>query len=196
MSKRISPAQMRELADRYGIAYAAVRAIIDVEASGQGFINDDTLPKILYEPHVMYKLLTQRGKVSIRNDLMKAHPRLCYPRWGTHRYGPVSEQHIRLGHAASFDRDCALESCSWGMGQVMGYHWKSLGYESLQAFINAMYKDEASQVDAMLRFIKVNGLLVHLKTRNWAAFAKGYNGAGYIKNQYHTKLAKAYAKYA
>lgn len=196
MSKRISPAQMRELADRYGIAYAAVRAIIDVEASGQGFINDDTLPKILYEPHVMYKLLTQRGKVSIRNDLMKAHPRLCYPRWGTHRYGPVAEQHIRLGHAASFDRDCALESCSWGMGQVMGYHWKSLGYESLQAFINAMYKDEASQVDAMLRFIKVNGLLTHLKTRNWAAFAKGYNGAGYIKNQYHTKLAKAYAKYA
>lgn len=59
-----------------------------------------------------------------------------------------------------------------------------------------MYKDEASQVDAMLRFIKVNGLLTHLKTRNWAAFAKGYNGAGYIKNQYHTKLAKAYAKYA
>ena len=77
----------------------------------------------------------------------------------------------------------------------MGFHWKSLGYESLQAFINDMYESEAKQLEAMIRFIKVNGLLLALKNKDWVKFARGYNGSGYAKNKYHIKLANAYAKY-
>ena len=50
-----------------------------------------------------------------------------------------------------------------------GYHWYALGYESLQAFINAMYKDETSQLEAMCRYIKVNGLINALKNKDWKA---------------------------
>lgn len=78
----------------------------------------------------------------------------------------------------------------------MGYHWKSLGYESLQAFINAMYKDEASQLDAMCRYIRINGLIPFLQNKDWAGFAKRYNGIGYKKNAYDVKLAQAYQKFA
>ena len=193
MSKFISDEQIKELAQSYGIEYAALKAVIEVEASGRGFLNG--LPKILYEPHIMYRLLTQKRYITIRNTMMKEKPQLCYPKWGTYRYGLSSSQHGRLEQAAKYNRETALESCSWGMGQVMGFHWKALGYPSVQAFVNAMYKDEASQVDAMLRFIKTNHLIKPLKERNWAAFARGYNGAGYAKNQYHTKLARAYNKY-
>lgn len=191
--KTLTNEQIKDLANKHGIEYAGLKAVVEVEASGKGFIGD--VPKILYEPHIMYRLLTKKNYITIRNNLMKAHPNLCYPRWGTYRYGAESIQHKRLEIASQFNRDTALESCSWGLGQVMGFHWKSLGYESLQAFINDMYESEAKQLEAMIRFIKVNGLLLALKNKDWVKFARGYNGSGYAKNKYHIKLANAYAKY-
>lgn len=191
--KTLTNEQIKDLANKHGIEYAGLKAVVEVEASGKGFIGD--VPKILYEPHIMHRLLTKKNYITIRNNLMKAHPNLCYPRWGTYKYGAESIQHSRLEIASQFNRDTALESCSWGLGQVMGYHWKSLGYESLQAFINDMYESEAKQLEAMIRFIKVNGLLLALKNKDWVKFARGYNGSGYAKNKYHIKLANAYAKY-
>lgn len=191
--KTLTNEQIKDLANKHGIEYAGLKAVVEVEASGKGFIGD--VPKILYEPHIMHKLLTKKNYITIRNNLMKAHPNLCYPRWGTYKYGAESIQHRRLEIASQFNRDTALESCSWGLGQVMGFHWKSLGYESLQAFINDMYESEAKQLEAMIRFIKVNGLLLALKNKDWVKFARGYNGSGYAKNKYHIKLANAYAKY-
>ena len=191
--KTLTNEQIKDLANKHGIEYASLKAVVEVEASGKGFIGD--VPKILYEPHIMHRLLTKKNYITIRNNLMKAHPNLCYPRWGTYKYGAESIQHKRLEIASQFNRDTALESCSWGLGQVMGFHWKSLGYESLQAFINDMYESEAKQLEAMIRFIKVNGLLLALKDKDWVKFARGYNGSGYAKNKYHIKLANAYNKY-
>lgn len=191
--KTLTNEQIKDLANKHGIEYAGLKAVVEVEASGKGFIGD--VPKILYEPHIMHRLLTKKNYITIRNNLMKAHPNLCYPRWGTYKYGAESIQHRRLEIASQFNRDTALESCSWGLGQVMGFHWKSLGYESLQAFINDMYESEAKQLEAMIRFIKVNSLLLALKNKDWVKFARGYNGSGYAKNKYHIKLANAYAKY-
>ena len=191
--KTLTNEQIKDLANKHGIEYAGLKAVVEVEASGKGFIGD--VPKILYEPHIMHRLLTKKNYITIRNNLMEAHPNLCYPRWGTYKYGAESIQHRRLEIASQFNRDTALESCSWGLGQVMGFHWKSLGYESLQAFINDMYESEAKQLEAMIRFIKVNGLLLALKNKDWVKFARGYNGSGYAKNKYHIKLANAYAKY-
>ena len=191
--KTLTNEQIKDLANKHGIEYAGLKAVVEVEASGKGFIGD--VPKILYEPHIMHRLLTKKNYITIRNNLMKAHPNLCYPRWGTYKYGAESIQHRRLEIASQFNRDTALESCSWGLGQVMGFHWKALGYESLQSFINDMYESEAKQLEAMIRFIKVNGLLLALKNKDWVKFARGYNGSGYAKNKYHIKLANAYAKY-
>lgn len=191
--KTLTNEQIKDLANKHDIEYAGLKAVVEVEASGKGFIGD--VPKILYEPHIMHRLLTKKNYITIRNNLMKAHPNLCYPRWGTYKYGAESIQHKRLEVASQFNRDTALESCSWGLGQVMGFHWKSLGYESLQAFINDMYESEAKQLEAMIRFIKVNGLLLALKNKDWVKFARGYNGSGYAKNKYHIKLANAYAKF-
>lgn len=191
--KKLTNEQIKQLAIQHGIEYACLKAVVEVEASGDGFIGE--LPKILYEPHIMHRLLTKKNYITIRNNLMKAHPNLCYPRWGTYKYGAESIQHKRFEIASQFNHDTALESCSWGLGQVMGFHWKSLGYESLQAFINDMYESEAKQLEAMIRFIKVNGLLLALKNKDWVKFAKGYNGSGYAKNKYHIKLANAYNKY-
>lgn len=200
MNKKLTDAQIRQIASDNGLEFAMLKAVVEVEAGGSGFILDEKskalVPKILFEPHVFYRLLGNKKLIGIRNDCMAKQPKLCYAKWGTYPYGKTHEQHGRLAVASTFHRETALESCSWGMGQVMGHHWQSLGYASLQDFINAMYQDEMSQIDCMVRFIKKNGLLPKLQKKDWKGFAKGYNGAGYAKNAYDVKLANAYRQYA
>ena len=193
MSKKLTDAQIAAQAKALGIEIASLRAVIEVECKGSGF-NADGTPVILFERHVMRQRLIANNRDLDLAIMLKERPDLCNKLIGA--YGLYSAQHGRLNAAAQYHRDSALESASWGIGQVMGYHWKALGYPSLQAFINAMYKDEASQLDAMCRYIKVNNLVNALKNKDWKAFAKGYNGQSYAKNSYDIKLANAYKKWS
>lgn len=193
MSKKLTDAQIGAQAKALGVEAAALKAVHEVECRGSGFNSDDT-PVILFERHVMRQRLIANGQSKTADVMMAKRPDLCSTSAGG--YGLYSVQHGRLAAATEYHRESALESVSWGLGQVMGYHWKSLGYKSLQAFVNAMYQDEASQLDAMCRYIKVNGLINALKNKDWKAFALGYNGKGYAKNSYDTKLANAYKKWA
>jgi hypothetical protein len=191
--KKLTEDQIQSQAKALGIEAAALKAVIEVECKGSGF-NADNTPVILFERHVMRQRLIANDQSKIADQMMIKRPDLCSKSTGG--YGLYSAQHGRLNAAAQYHRASALESASWGIGQVMGYHWKALGYESLQSFINAMYKDEASQLDVMCRYIKVNGLVNALKNKDWKAFARGYNGSGYAKNNYDVKLANAYIKWS
>ena len=193
MSKKLTEAQIAAQAKALVIEVAALRAVIEVECKGSGFSADGT-PVILFERHVFRQRLIANGKAVVADKAMRERPDLCSKSTGA--YGLYSAQHGRLNAAAQYHRDSALESASWGIGQVMGYHWKSLGYPSLQAFINAMYKDEASQLDAMCRYIRVNNLVNALKNKDWKSFARGYNGTAYAKNSYDVKLGNAYKKWS
>lgn len=194
-NKKLTLAQIQTCADSIGVERAALQAVISVETSGSGFYSDGK-PVILFEPHIFYRLLTQKGLTKTRDTVMQNRPDLCYPKWGSRKYGSSSIQPDRLNAASQYHRESALEACSWGLGQIMGYHWRNLGYPSLQAFVNAMYRDEASQLDAMCRFIKTNKLVDELQRHDWATFAYRYNGAGYKTNQYDKKLADAYRRFA
>ena len=193
MSKKLTEAQIAAQAKALGIEVAALGAVIEVECKGSGF-NADGTPVILFERHVMRQRLIANKRDIDLSLISVERPDLCSKATGA--YGLYSAQHGRLNAAAQYHRDSALESASWGIGQVMGYHWKALGYPSLQAFINAMYKDEASQLDAMCRYIQVNNLVNALKNKDWKAFARGYNGKAYAKNSYDIKLANAYKKWS
>ena len=193
MNKKLTTQQIEAQAKALSISVPALRAVIEVECKGSGF-NSDSTPVILFERHVFRKQLIANSKAAIAGLAVRERPDLCNMTPGG--YGLYSAQHGRLNVAASkYDRTSALESASWGIGQVMGYHWRQLGYASLQAFINAMYRDEASQLDAMCRYIKVNNLVKALQNKDWKAFARGYNGPVYAKNQYDVKLAAAYKKW-
>ena len=77
----------------------------------------------------------------------------------------------------------------------MGFHHSVLGYKSIGDFVKRMEKNEREHLLAFVRFIKTNGLDVHLRNRDWAKFARAYNGPGYRKNRYDEKLEKAYKRY-
>lgn len=190
-TKKVTEQQLQSLADEFDIPLASLKAVIEVECRGNGFTSTGE-PTILFEPHVFYDRLTKNGKIEIRNQVRKEQPLLCYPKWRKDNYGSYSSQHKKLQKAVKYHRTSALESCSWRLGQVMGYHWKTLGYSSLQEFINLVYKDEYSQLQVMMRYLVKNNLLDYMKSQNWDKFALGYNGKGYKANQYHVKLREAY----
>lgn len=169
-----------------GVEVAAIKAVAVVESRVSGFQSTGE-PTILFERHIMARLLKEKGVniYSLPSDLVNTTPG---------GYGKYSEQHAKLARAVEIDRDVALQSCSWGSFQIMGFHWRRLGYKSLQDFVNAMYKDEDAHLDCFVRFVQADPVLhMALKQKDWAEFARRYNGPNYAANDYDNKLAKAYA---
>lgn len=192
-NKKLTADQAMAAAAAAGIEYPALRAVLEVECKGSGFLPDGLTPVILFERHVFWQRLATEKKLGIQLKASQQRPDLCNRVHGG--YGPADTQHARLQAACGFDRTAALESASWGIGQVMGYHWQDLKYTSLQDFINAMYRNEASQLDAAIRYIQTNNLIAALNRQDWKSFAYAYNGKNYADNQYDTKLAAAYKKF-
>lgn len=50
-------------------------------------------------------------------------------------------------------------------------------------------------VQLLTAFIQSNRLDTYLRNKDWAGFAKRYNGPAYTENQYDKKLEKAYHKH-
>ncbi len=93
------------------------------------------------------------------------------------------------------DSQAAMMSASWGKFQIMGFNFGVCGFRTVDEFIDAMKEDEGRQLDAFVEFVIQNFLADELRKRDWAAFAKGYNGPDYKKNDYDKKMADAYKEY-
>lgn len=177
------------IAGYLGCEVAAVHAVLAVETAGDGFGHDGR-PIILNEPHVFYREL---GRGDKRKEAVRAG--LAYQKWGAKPYPKTqAERYAWLDAAMAIDEAAALRSCSWGLGQVMGFNHELVGFATVQAFVAAMTVSEGAQLFAMARFIVANNLQRHLRSKNWASFARGYNGSAYKKHGYDTKLANAYAR--
>ncbi|MCG8710016.1 N-acetylmuramidase family protein [Brenneria sp. 4F2] len=193
MSTKLIPSDYRAAADALSAPLAAVRAVTDVESNGSGFLPDGRV-KVQYEPHVMYQRLQLRfGKARADAELVK-HPDLIARRAGS--YQSYDKEDKDMGRAANIiDRSCALESANWGAFQIMGYHWKTCGYATMQAFINAQYA-ATGQLDSFVRFINADPRLRKaLQVRDWSTFARLYNGPNYANNRYDTKLDAEFEKF-
>src|SRR5438309_11908810 len=106
----LSQSGVNETLTSSGLGIAELWAVLSVETTGCGFL-PDRRPKILFERHVFSRETGHRFDVSERD--------LSNPRPGG--YGAAGEsQYERLGRAIGLDRNAALRSTSWGIGQVMG----------------------------------------------------------------------------
>jgi hypothetical protein len=189
---------VRKAADAHGIEAAALLAVVDIESAGAPFeIADGTTPQFLFERHIFYQQLHARapGKLNeaITDGLANAswQPATQYKDQGTSK-GRLA----LLGRAVAVDADCAYRAASWGVGQTMGFQAEHLGYDSASSMVNAMRGNIDAQIEAMVGEIKYSKIDDDLAAHRWAAFAKGYNGAGYRRNRYDEKLAASYAKWS
>ncbi|OSO71425.1 peptidoglycan-binding protein [Stutzerimonas stutzeri] len=194
-SKLLKRQDLQQAADRLGVPLASVMAVNQVESRGEGFASNGR-PVILFERHVMFDRLQANGLSEAEAHALAAkHPALINRKPGGYLGGTA--EHQRLAQAAQIHYASALESSSWGLFQIMGHHWKRLGYLDAQHFADAMALSEAAQLDAFVSFIETDTALHKaLKGRKWAEFARRYNGPTYARNLYDVKLARAYAQFA
>lgn len=174
-----------------GLDVPAIRAVTDVEALGGGFLPDDR-PKLLFERHIMYRQLTAALGISNAVPIALKNPDIVNRSPGGYAGGAAEWD--RMARAIAIDRSSALQSASWGMFQLMGFHWQRLGFPNVQAFVNAMYESEAAQLAAFVRFIQLDSVMHRaLQMHDWATFARRYNGPKFSQNRYDVKLARAFA---
>lgn len=181
----LSPDGMSRVCEHLDVPEPEVWAVITVETSGFGFL-EDRRPQILFERHIFRRLTDGRhdaGNSDVSNRKAGG-------------YVGGAAEYERLKKAANLDREAALKSTSWGISQVMGFNHGVAGFDDVESMVEAMIRNEDEQLLAMAKFIEGNGLARHLKHRSWASFARGYNGPDYKKNDYDTRLAAAHAKYS
>jgi hypothetical protein len=171
---------------KIGVEPAKIRAVDEIESLGSGFLENGE-PKILFEAHWFHKLTD--------GEYTEDHSNISSRRWDRSLYEGGQAEHDRLQKAVKLDREAALQSASWGRYQIMGFNWDKCGYESLQKFINAMYRSEADHLDAFVEFIKSEDIVDELRESDWHGFARVYNGPGYKKNHYAERMKESYEKF-
>lgn len=190
--KAITEQKIRDAAGQLRIDEASMRAVLAVESSGAGFLVDGR-PKILFERHIMHRLLGAAGRDA---DLLALYmPDVVNASPGGYKGGAA--EHNRLHLARQVDFDIATCSASWGLFQIMGFHWQALGYDSPADFASRMSESEDEQLEAFVRFMQSNpSTHKALIDRDWHAFARRYNGPGYAKNDYAGRLEAAHREFA
>ena len=191
MDKELMEASARE-AERLGLQPAALLSVIEVESAGRMFstVNGQSEPLIRFEGHWFDRRLNGPAKARARLQGIASekagvvkNPASQTGRWAL------------LEKAARIDRQAALESTSWGIGQVMGGHWKWLGYASVEDLVAEARSGAIGQLRLMLRYIEKSGLVSALSRQDWKRFALGYNGPDAIRQGYDRKLAEAFMRW-
>ncbi len=180
----------REVAERLGVDVAAIKAVVEIEAghAHEGF-SAPGKPLINFDLTMFRRFASKRG-VNL-SKYNKSHAVV----FNSHS-GSQLRANKRLDAARTINNNAAIEGTFWGMFQIGGFNWNKCGCSSIEEFEQRMSRSERDQLDMFAEFITSTGLVKHLKNKNWAAFARGYNGPSYARRGYHTRMAAAYNKYS
>ena len=195
MKNDLTNEMIKNLANRLGIEPALLKAVQIVEAAGRdGFLSDGR-PQILFEGHIMYKEFHKKFPDRDLDYLCKRFSTVFYPKWDKSKYFGGLGEYKRLELAKEIDEECALKATSWGMFQIMGFNHNLCGCKDVFDFVHKMSESHEKQLELMYYFMNNSGCLKELKEKDWAGFAKKYNGPGYAQNAYDQKLRNAYENF-
>ena len=180
-------------AEGLGIEPCIIKAVVDVESSGKGFSEDGRIV-IQFEGHVFYAELKKRGfDVSGLTEQYQGTG-VIYPRFDRAYVQNQTAEYRQLSQALKIHDESALLSTSWGLFQIMGFNFRACGFNSVHDFVTAQKESEANQLTAFCEFVRSQGHLPYLRKKDWAGFARRYNGPLYAENQYDTKMQGAYER--
>jgi hypothetical protein len=171
----------------FKIESAAVMAFIDVETGGRGFASDTGKIMIQFEP-AWFRKVTKYAPSGL---------------WSVNKVDVQHNEWLAFNDAFYKNKEAALECTSIGLGQIMGFHWKRLGYNCVHDLWNDAKKGLDRQIWQICKFISTDAkLLVAIKSHDWDTVATLYNGAGYKdiaakygREPYNISLNNAYYKY-
>ena len=160
-----------------GIAAAVMLAVARVETNAVAYaaFAGRREPLIRFEGHYFDRLLDEGRRLKARAQ------GLASPKAGAVRNptGQAARWQL-LDRAAAIDADAAYASTSWGLGQVMGAHWKALGYASPKAMAAEARRSVEGQLQILAKFLAIGRLDRLLESGAYAGFARRYNGPGYL----------------
>ncbi|MCM1153639.1 MAG: N-acetylmuramidase family protein [Muribaculum sp.] len=171
------------VAKELGVEVAAIKAVVEIEAGKQmkGFYAPG-VPVVNFD-RSMFNRYRNRGG-GVKGEKVPAG-----------LTGYARSEWTQLINARAISKDGANMGSFWGMFQIGGFNYKLCGCDSVDEFVRLMSYSELEQLELFAAFITNTGMLADLKAKNWAGFARKYNGASYARRGYHTKMAAAYAKY-
>ena len=177
----------REVARNNGLNEAMFLAFVEVESGGLGF--DPATGKIIiqFEP-VWFKRLAPYAPSGL---------------WSVNKVDRQTAEWLAFNDAFKKNADVAMESTSIGLPQIMGFHWKRLGYKSVGAMWDDFKKGEYNQLQALATFIKTDiNLLNAIHRKDFHKIASIYNGGNYAqmakvwgREPYNISLQKAFNRY-
>ena len=183
----LTDADYERVARGLGVEVAAIRAVAEAESPRGPFLPDGR-PSILFERHYFRRLTDGAFDAS--------NPDLSGPARRAGQYGTYTRQWDRFDEASRLNRRAAIESASWGRFQVMGENWRAAGYASADAFA-ADANTEQGQLRQFVGYMRGRpGALEALRDRDWAAFARAYNGPNYRQNAYDTRMREYYERFS
>jgi hypothetical protein len=171
---------------------SALLAVVECETSGKPFEQDNHTPMLLFERHKFYSELQAHQPSKLKTAIAAG---LAIPKWS--RSTQYKDQGTSAGRLAviakarAVDEEVANRAASWGLGQTMGFNAERLKYPNATEMVEELSKGIAEQIDALVREIKSSHLDKFLIAKNFASFARGYNGAGYKQNNYDTRMKTA-----
>lgn len=190
MPASITPEDIKAVADKLDVLPCAVRAVVDVESGGTGFLPDGRV-KILFEAHVFWREMGGRGIDPA--GLAEEHPAILSPTWDRTKYRGGAGEWDRMAEAIRIHHEAALCSASWGLFQIMGNNHRECGFSSVNEYVAAIQTMQG-QLSAFAAYLKARKLDVYLRNLDWAGFARKYNGPSYVANKYDTKLRAAFER--
>jgi len=192
--KYIKEEDFVQAAKKLSVEINVIKAVTAVEALQFGFYNNGVVVT-LFERHVFYRKLVALKGVAYAKSIAKNYPDICNPVSGGYVGGKAEV--TRLAKARGIDEVAALKSASYGLFQIMGFNYEQTGNTSVGKYFDNISIGESYQLDAFVTYLlldKDGSLLNNLRRKDFTSFAREYNGPGFKKNQYDTRMMEEYLK--
>lgn len=203
---------MRTVAAELGFDTAGVLAVWRVESGGR----EHTVGRavIRFENHYLWDRWG-KGNPALFDQHFRYGGRGGVPgkRWEGHQFrespsgawesvhtGKQASEYRALDLAIRLAGDhAALQCISLGGPQIMGAHYRDIGYATPRAMYDAFQASERAHVLGFFDFCRTKpapkrgDLIRYLQQKNWREFARYYNGAGQV-DTYGGLIGRAYAE--
>lgn len=182
----LTDADFERVAGELDVETAAIKAVVSIEAGAamKGFWAPG-VPVINFDP-AMYRRYASKAtdRSGAKGESVPAG-----------LTGYARSEWSQLINARKKNAQGANMGTFWGMFQIGGFCYKVCGCTSVDEFVRLMSYSELEQLELFAAFLENTGYVKDLRAKNWASFSRKYNGPSYARRGYHTKMAKAYAKF-
>lgn len=187
--------KIQEFCQRHGIEEKLLKAVIAVEAGGNGFNQDGSL-KIRFEAHLVLDAHPNLSRWFALGNVRYLDHFYKFPSystlWRRLHTGNQWDEYTALLVAGFQIQNEAFRFCSMGKFQLMGFHFKKLGFDSAIQMFSFMSQSDENDTETGLRFIAADwNLIDSLQKKDLRRFAVGYNGSAQ-PDYYVTRFLQEY----